>query len=212
MRIAPPYAGAQRAVCSATLASRSCGGYRSGVGEVSPLLQAVYRGDRETAASLLAEAPPGDVFEAAAVGDVARLRELLDADRSLANAWSADGAGPLHLAAYFGHPDAVGLLVERGADVDAHARGFNGVAPLNSAAATSGSDEATSTECVRILLEAGADPNARQGGGLTALHSAALSRCAEMARLLVEHGGDRDAETDDGRTPHTMAPELFGER
>jgi hypothetical protein len=30
-----------------------------------------------------------------------------------------------------------------------------------------------------------------------------------MARLLVEHGADPDAETDDGRTPRGMAPELF---
>jgi ankyrin repeat protein len=179
------------------------------VGEISPLLQAVYRGDRESVDSLLAERPPSDVFEAAAVGDVERLHELLDADPLLVHAESSDGAGALHLAAYFGHPDAVRLLIDRGADVNAHARGFNGVAPINSAAATSGSDEPTSTECVRLLLAAGADANARQRSGSTALHAAAQSGCAEMARLLVEHGADPDAETDDGRTPRGMAPELF---
>jgi len=179
------------------------------VGEVSPLLQAVYRGDRSSVDALLAERPPADVFEAAAVGDVARLHEVLDADPLLVHAESIDGAGALHLAAYFGQADAVRLLIDRGADVNAHARGFNGVAPINSAAATSGSDEATSTECVRLLVAAGADVSARQGGGFTALHAAAHSRCAEMARLLVEHGADPDARTDDGRTPRGLAPELF---
>jgi ankyrin repeat protein len=179
------------------------------VGEISPLLQAVYRGDRNSVDALLADRPLLNVFEAAAVGDVAQLHDLLDADPLLVHAESPDGAGALHLAAYFGHPGAVRLLIDRGADVNAHARGFNGVAPINSAAATSGSDEATSTECVRILLAAGADANATQGGGSTALHAAAQSGCAEMAKLLVEHGGDPNAETGDGRTPRGMAPELF---
>jgi ankyrin repeat protein len=178
------------------------------VSEVSPLLQAVYRGDDDAVEAMLADGPELDVFEAAAVGDVDRLRVLLDEDPSLAGAWSPDGAGALHLAAYFGRADAVQLLVARGADVNAHARGFNGVAPINSAAATSGSDEATSTECVRILLEAGADSNARQRGGSTALHAAAQSRCAEMATLLLRQGADPDASTNDGRTPRTMWPEL----
>jgi len=178
------------------------------VSEVSPLLQAVYRRDNEAVEALLADGPELDVFEAAAVGDVERLRELLEADPSLAGAWSPDGAGALHLAAYYGRGDAVRLLVARGADVNAHARGFNGVAPINSAAATSGSDEATSTECVRILLEAGADPNARQRSGSTALHAAAQSRCGEMATLLLRHGADPGAATEDGRTPRTIWPGL----
>jgi len=179
------------------------------MGEISPLLAAVYRGDRDSVDALLADRPVLNVFEAAAVGDVAALHDLLDADPLLVHAESSDGAGALHLAAYFGHADAVRLLIDRGADVNAHARGFNGVAPINSAAATSGSDEATSTECVRLLLAAGADADARQNNGSTALHAAAHSGCAEMARLLLEHSADPDAETDDGRTPRGMAPELF---
>ncbi len=74
--------------------------------EVSPLLQAVYRGDDDAVEALLADGPELDVFEAAAVGDVERLRELLDEDSSLAGAWSPDGAGALHLAAYYGRADA----------------------------------------------------------------------------------------------------------
>jgi adenosylhomocysteine nucleosidase len=177
--------------------------------ELSELMQAQYRGDHETVARLLRDEPQLDVCEAAAVGRVERLRELLDADPSLVDSWSPDGAQPLHFAAFFGHPDVCGLLVERGADVDRHARGFNGVAPINSAAATDGSSETAAVECVQILLEAGADPGARQGGGATALHTAAMIGSAEMARVLVGHGADPDASMDDGRTPRAMAPQLF---
>lgn len=177
--------------------------------DVSELMQAQYRGDRETVERLLAAEPALDIFEAAALGDAERLRELVDGDPPVVGAWSSDGAQPLHFAAFFGHPDACRLLIERGADVDRHARGFNGVAPINSAAAIDPSSREASIECVRILLDAGADPNARQGGGATALHTAAMIGSREMARLLVDRGGDPDAAMDDGRTPRTIAPHLF---
>jgi ankyrin repeat protein len=62
---------------------------------------------------------------------------------------------------------------------------------------------------VRLLLEAGADPHGRQGGAATALHTAAMVGSSEMVRLLVAAGADPDAESDDGRTPRTIAPDLF---
>jgi adenosylhomocysteine nucleosidase len=144
----------------------------------SPLMLARYRDDHAAVEALLAEGPELDVFEAAALGKVDRLRELLDADGELVHAWSPDGANALHFAAFFGHPEAVRLLLERGADPGRHARGFNHVAPINSAAA------ANSTEIVRMLLAAGADPDAEQGGGETALDAARLNGNEEMAALL----------------------------
>jgi ankyrin repeat protein len=147
-------------------------------------MQAQYRGDREAVERLLADAPELDVFEAAAVGATDRLRELLDADPLLAAAWSSDGAQPLHFAAFFGHPDACRVLVERGADVDSHARGFNGVAPINSAAACDMKPNDTCTEIVRLLLDAGADPRAEQRGGVTALDAARHCGNDELVELL----------------------------
>jgi ankyrin repeat protein len=51
------------------------------------------------------------------------------------------------------------------------------------------------------LLAHGADVNARQGGGFTALHAAAASSDAELARLLLAAGADATARADDGREP-----------
>src|SRR5919198_2809385 len=90
--------------------------------QVSPILQALYRGDRAEAERLRAESPDLDVFDAAALGDLDRLHELLDGDPDSVRAWSPDGFTPLHYAAYFDGPEAVRLLVERGADLEAPSR------------------------------------------------------------------------------------------
>jgi len=172
-------------------------------------MQAQYRGDRETVERLRAGGHELTMHEAAALGEAERLRALLDEDPSRVSDWSPDGAQPLHFAAFFSHPDAVRVLIERGAPLDEHAPGFNGVAPINSAAATDMSSLDEAVECVRLLLEAGADPNGRQDGAATALHTAAMVGSEEMARLLVAAGADPDAAMDDGRTPRSIAPDVF---
>jgi len=176
---------------------------------ISELMQAQYRGDRETVERLRAGGHELTVHEAAALGDVERLGALLDEDPTRAAEWSSDGAQPLHFAAFFSHPDAVRVLIEHGAPLDEHAAGFNGVAPINSAAATDMTSVDDAVECVRLLLEAGADPHGRQGGAATALHTAAMVGSEEMARLLVAAGAAPDAAMDDGRTPRTIAPDIF---
>ncbi len=179
---------------------------------VSDLMQAQYRLDPAEVERLLAAGHEPNAHEAAAIGDVERLRALLDSAPSLVGAWSPDGAQPLHFAAFFGRVDACRLLVERGADVRAHARGFNGVAPINAAAANDPKPNDVCTEIVGLLLDAGADVHAAQGGGATALHSAAFCRNRDLADALVAHGADPDAAKADGRTPRSMAPELFESR
>ena len=54
-------------------------------------------------------------------------------------------------------------------------------------------------ECVRLLLDAGADPNSHtvEWGGegqMTALFDAVERRDLELARLLIEHGAERDED------------------
>lgn len=46
------------------------------------------------------------------------------------------------------------------------------------------------TEMVRLLLDAGADPNGRCTGGYTAVHGACFAGSARILRWLLEHGGD----------------------
>ena len=165
--------------------------------EGSDLLQAVYRGDAAARDAILARRGPEDAFEAAAVGDAERLRDLLDDPGAVA----PDGFTPLHLAAFFRHPEPVRLLIERGAPVNAVAANPTLLQPLHSAAA--GGD----AECVRLLVEAGADVNARQEGGFVPLHAAAQNGDEAALELLLAAGADPSAATDDGRTAADLARE-----
>ena len=153
---------------------------------MSELLQAVYRGDEKRVGELLAEDPELDVFEAAAVGRTDRLRELLDAEPELANAWAGDGFQPLGLASFFGQVQAARLLVERGAEVNSASRNDMRVMPLHSAAATG--DPEARLELAKLLLEHGADPNARQQDEFTPLMAADHHGDERLRELLVAHG------------------------
>jgi len=153
---------------------------------MSELLQAIYRGDRARADELLAGDPELDVFEAAAVGRTDRLRELLDEDPSLANAWAEDGFQPLGLASFFGHVESARLLLEHGADVNSASRNDFKVAPLHSAVAEK--DEDVRYGLATLLLEHGADPNARQQNDFTPLMAADQHGDERLRTLLVEHG------------------------
>ena len=153
---------------------------------MSELLQALYRGDQARVDELLAGKPELDVFEAAAVGRTDRLRELLDADPGLANAWAEDGFQPLGLASFFGQVEAARLLVDRGADVNSASRNDFKVAPLHSAVAEKDADARFAL--ATLLLEHGADPNARQQDDFTPLMAADQQGDARLRELLVEHG------------------------
>src|SRR3954447_18883381 len=88
---------------------------------MSDVLQAIYRGDRDEAERLAAEKEL-DVFEASALGRTDRVRELLDGDPSLVNAYGGAASRPVGLAWFFGHVDTARLLYERGADATQAAR------------------------------------------------------------------------------------------
>ena len=99
---------------------------------VPAIMLAVYYGRTEVVPVLRRHRQALTIWEAAAVGDTTEVLIRLDEDGGRLNALSGDGWTPLHLAAFFGHPELVGLLLERGAERDLVSRNGMEVTPLQS--------------------------------------------------------------------------------
>jgi ankyrin repeat protein len=167
----------------------------------TPVLIAQYHRQRDIVQDLLARDPELDIFDACCVGRTARVADLLDADPALLNAYNSDGFFPLGLAAFFGHPETVQLLVERGADLAQVARNPMKIQPLHAATAS------RNAAVVKILVAAGAPVDAAQQEGWTPLHAAAQHGDLEMARALLARGADPKRANDKGLSPIGIAAE-----
>jgi ankyrin repeat protein len=173
---------------------------------VSALLWSVYASQPMVRDYLLAQlATRGivlDIFEASAVGDVLRLEDILSADPGAVHAFSGDGWTALHLAAGFGTPEAVDMLLQHGAQVDVVSQNPQRNQPLHAALALG-----RNVETVRLLLAHGADPNATQVGGFTPLFSAATANRTDLAQILIESGAHAHHRNDLDKTAAEFARE-----
>lgn len=168
----------------------------------SPVTLAAYYRKNEVLKEILALHPSLTIHEAAIVGDLKRVRELVEGRPKLANDVSAaDGFASLGLAAHFGHADVAQYLIGKGADV-------NFAAPESGFTALTGAVAGGHPEIVRILIDAGADVNHRyEEQEFSPLLSAAADGDPEIVRMLIAAGADVTAHTTDGKTPVSIALE-----
>jgi uncharacterized protein len=192
----------QKAEITALLAEEPAAARARDAQGVSVLMWSVYARQPEITECLRAAAGDLDIFEAAALGDCARLKELVSADAMQVWAVSGDGWAPLHLAAAFAGPSAVKLLLEHGAHAHQYSQNPQHNQALHAAIALGDSEET-----IRLLLEAGADVNAVQAGGFTPLHQAAAAGRADLVRLLLANGARADMRCDQGKLPADYARE-----
>lgn len=150
-----------------------------------PLHLSIYQGHDEIAALLLARGARHDVLTAAGTGDVATLAQLIERGDpvDLRMAWS--GTTPLMWAARAAKPEAVKLLLAKGAAHSAATK-FE-FRPMHYAAL--GGDPA----CAEALLEAGALVDPKDRRGTTPLHEAAKAGHVEMIAFLAAQGAHVNA-------------------
>lgn len=183
----------------------------------SALLGAAGRGDAGAVEALLARGADVDhanslgetaIHHAAANADQACLAILLDAGADV-DEETADGWTALMIAARLGHPDALRLLLARAARSDA--RTVGGATALILAAdgrnepSRDPSFHSRIETVLRELVEAGADANAADNAGFTALHGAARGFDAGRVKCLLELGADARVAARDGTTALAIA-------
>jgi|GEM_PF-6264151 len=152
------------------------------------------------------------IYWAIASGDKVSIEALLKAGADV-NLVDFEGRWtPLMHAVYQASRDEkfgpiVGLLIEKGADVNA---GPDGYTPLH--VAVNNGDEKTSAPMVDLLLRNGANANAEAKGaegipGITPVMDAAREGKIKLAKLLVKGGARLDLKGPGGRTPSEIASE-----
>ena len=167
----------------------------------SDILAALYRNDAAEATRLAETAFTLTIWEAAALGRDSVVAQLTAADSARVDATAPDGHTPLGLAAFFGRASTVKLLLAQGADPARASNNEMRVQPLHAAVA------GRNAECVQAILDAGAEPNARQQVGYTPLMGAASAGREDLADLLLAHGADRSLRSEDGKTAAAVASE-----
>lgn len=201
---------------------------------VTPLHWAAVRGPREAVEMLIRAGAEVNAWcvqmdtplgAAAAAGKIDIAEALLDAK---ADVNGGKGMPPLALAAKYGQPDMIRLLVKRGADLNetrypllhwagkpeaakallaagakVDARDAKGATALH---LTSGA-WTPSAETVKILIEAKADVRARDEKGSTPLHEAIKQRKLDIVTVLLAAGAEVEAKDQRGNTPLSLAEE-----
>ena len=116
------------------------------------------------------------------------------------------GCSRLHIAAEHSQISEITQLLNAGADVNARIRlgPHRGQTPLHRAMVRDlfrGGKEKNTLEVVKLLLDVGADVNARSNKNVTPLHFAAWGCKIEVVEILIKHGADINIPDDDGKTP-----------
>lgn len=173
------------------------------------LLRAIATGESQLASRLLADFP-----------QMAAAATPTGATRASATPYYLDEIGhhvyagdtALHVAAAAYRTDIARELVARSADIGARNR--RGAQPLHYAATGQPGSERWAPQAqgaiVAYLLGAGADPNAVDKNGVTALHRAVRTRCAAAVRVLLANGADPRRKNGSGSTPLHLAVQNTG--
>lgn len=142
---------------------------------------------------------PGDIAEAAMFGDMAKVREFLEAGQDVDFGRGTIDWTALQYAAVSGDYQLAELLIASGANVNGIGESAT---PLSLAVGYGHRDVVT------LLLRKGADVNGKGIGDYVPLHAAAMYRRKEIAKLLIIRGAHVNAKEKDGITPLHLAVKL----
>ena len=176
---------------------------------------------------------PLDIFQAASRGNIVELDRLLRQSAENLKLKRKGGSTILHTAAHAGQEQAVSLLLQRGAPIDA--QDSKGNTPLQVAIINKDANicrlllqwgantnclnarrqmaqhMALDTGCTNILemiLATGVNPDTANSKGETVLHLAMASNNDDALKMLIAKGVDLNVQNHDGKTAHHLAAQM----
>ncbi len=190
-----------------TLSEEECRALDEYVDDSIPPLSDIMRRWREALdrkGRVAFEAFRDDPIRAAYRGDVAAVKRFLD-DGLPVNAGNEVGYTALMGAARGASLEVIRLILSRGGRAAlADKRGYTA---LHWAVAQPPAVSTSQLDCVRTLIDAGADANARNEDGITPLMNAAWFGCRDSVKELLRHGADSSVHDAKGRTARDLANE-----
>jgi ankyrin repeat protein len=129
----------------------------------------------------------GEIHEAAAAGDLNKVRTLLESDHTLLESKDNNGCTPLDRACGRNKAEVANYLIDKGANVNA--RNKWNQTPLHSTMNVFGQD----FDLIKRLIDKGANVNAQGDRGNTPLAGAAARGDIKVAKLLIDNGADLNA-------------------
>ncbi len=126
-----------------------------------------------------------ELFRAVKSGDGDKVRELVRANPELVHIRDREASTPLHWAAWKGHAAIVEILLDAGADIQAHNENTHwGTTPLHAAA------HGNQRDAIKVLLARGALVNAPKAHGSgTPLGETKAHNATAAAKILIAAGG-----------------------
>lgn len=137
-----------------------------------------------------------DIFDAVRKGDLTKIDELVKLNPDTVNARNSSGFTPLIIAAYRNQVEAVKFLLDHKADVNASSP----EGPVILGVCYKGD-----RDLAALLIAKGADVNAQNSNGTTALIYATLANTPELVELLLKHGAKKELAEKSGRTALSIA-------
>jgi ankyrin repeat protein len=170
-----------KANLEATLTDENC---------MTPLMMAGFQGNVDLVRVLIEKGANLEAVTEAAPDKV----EAMQGPSPGNNTSGADGGQtPLMLASIGGHVEAIRVLIEKGANLEAADE--SGMTPLILASFTG------HVQAIRMLIEKGANLEAVDENGMTPLMLASVSGHEDALRVLIENGANVEAPDNSGKTP-----------
>ncbi len=164
-----------------------------------------HRSGREVAALLLEYGARYDIWSACGLDDAWRVEQLLREDPALVRAGDPSGFTPLHWAAKQGALECARMLLDVGADVNADSNSLK--MPLHQAAVAHQNMVLlpSNVDLMALLIEAGADVDARDSKGRTPLFLACQGGYDLNAGYLILLGARTTIRNRKGKSPLDVA-------